>query len=405
MTDSTQRQAGPVFDSEASIRRMVAAYRRGPADRIPIMSPIPWQPNGDIDSKQFGDWRDAEGFREVARMVQKHCDVRPTYSSIGYPGVWAGTSYQRFLEAPAEHIETLPVETLNNGLRRHTTLLHTPKGDLKWAYEEEPGIFTNWDMHKPIQSPDDVEKMLSVPYTFTPPDPADYEPFRKRRSEMGENATGGSGVNSMVAMLCGMMDYERLLEWILTEPTLVKMLADEWLRRVGEKVDWMLSQGVGPFWHFNGVERACPPMMSPKQWDELVVAYDGEIMRRIKAADPDAKIHVHCHAKSGTLLDSFVAMGVDSTDPVEPPPQGDTDIVKAKQAYDGRLLFFGNIQFLDMETGTPDDIEALVKRAITGGGKRNIVLMTTAGPHQRPTERFIANAKRYIEAGLKHGEL
>ena len=75
----------------------LAAYRRDPADRVPIMSPIRWAPTGDIDAEEFGDWRDEAGFREIAHMVQQHCDVRPTYSSVGYPGVWAGVSYQRFL--------------------------------------------------------------------------------------------------------------------------------------------------------------------------------------------------------------------------------------------------------------------------------------------------------------------
>jgi len=402
-TTVAQNPTTPEFDVDASQRRMLAAYRREPTDRIPIMPPISWAPGADIDQMEFGDWRDEESFRKIARLVQRYCDVRPTYSSVGYPGVWAGTSYQRFLEASAEHIEQLPSETLSNGFTRHTTLLHTPKGDLKWVYEEEPGIFTKWDMHKPIQAPEDVEKMLSVPYKFEPPNPAEYEPYRLRRAELGEDATGGCGINCMVAMLCGMMSYELLLEWTITEPTLIKLLADEWLRRVGEKVDWLLARGVGPFWHFNGVERACPPMMSPQQWDEFVVAYDGEVMRRIKATDPHARIHVHCHARVRTLLDSFVALGVDSTDPVEPPPQGDADIGEVKREYDGRLVFFGNIQFLDMETRTPDEVEELVRRAIEAGGKRNIVLMTTAGPHERLTERFTANAVRYIEAGLKYG--
>ena len=79
-------------------------------------------------------------------------------------------------------------------------------------------------------------------------------------------------------------------------------MADTWLERTGEKVDWLLSQGVGPFWHFNGVERAAPPMMGPRQWEHWVVPYDGELMRRIKDADPEARIHVHCHGKVRTLL-------------------------------------------------------------------------------------------------------
>ena len=146
-------------------------------------------------------------------------------------------------------------------------------------------------------------------------------------------------------------------------------------------------------------------MMGPRQWDEWVVPYDGEIMRRIKAADPEATIHVHCHGKVRMLLDSFVEMGVDSVDPVEPPPQGDAEISEVKQAYDGKLVFLGNIEFLDMETKGPDEIEELVRKAIEDGGKANVILYPSAGPHQRPTDHFLANAERYIEAGLKYGRM
>ena len=87
---------------------------------------------------------------------------------------------------------------------------------------------------------------------------------------------------------------------MLTEPTVHKLremklgaMADAWLERVWAKTSFLLDRGVGPFWHFNGVERASPPMMGRRQWDSLVVPYDGEIMRRIKSRDPEAKIHVH----------------------------------------------------------------------------------------------------------------
>ena len=114
---------------------------------------------------------------------------------------------------------------------------------------------------------------------------------------------------------------------------------------------------------------------------------------------------MHCHGKVGTLLDSFVEMGVDSTDPVEPPPQGDVDMVALKQAYDGKLVFLGNIEFLHMETLQPDQIEALVRRAIEGGGKRNVMLWPSSGPHERPSDLLLANVERYIEAGLKYGQM
>jgi hypothetical protein len=393
------------FDYQASCCRICGTYRREQVDRIPITSPLPWQPHGDIDAVEFGDWRDEERFRRVARLVQEHCDPKPPHNRVSIPRVFAPQSYQRFLEAPQEYVEELPPVKVSAIRTRHTTLLHTPKGDLKWVYEEDEGIFTRWDIHKPVQCVEDVAKLLSVPYAFDPPDPSAFEPFRRHRAEMGENAVGGAGVNSMVAMLCGIMAYELMLEWVMTEPGLIKSLADTWLERTGEKVDWLLAQGVGPFWHFNGVERAAPPMMGPRHWDRWVVPYDGELMRRIKAADPGNRIHVHCHGKVRTLLDSFVEMGVDSTDPVEPPPQGNADIVEVKEAYDGKLVFLGNVEFLDMETRQPDEIEALVRRAIEGGGKKNVILMPSSRPHARPSDLCLANAECYIEAGLKYGEM
>ncbi|MBN1641379.1 MAG: hypothetical protein JXA09_09090 [Anaerolineae bacterium] len=393
------------FDYEASCRRVCGTYRREPVDRVPILSPIPWHPARDVDATTFGDWRDEERFRRVCRLVQAHCDLKPPFNRVGIPRVFAPQSYQRFLEAPQEYVEEFPPERVSAIRTRYTTILHTPKGDLTWIYEQDDGIFTNWDVHKPVQCAEDVERLLSVPYRFDPPDPSTCDAFRAHRAEMGKNAVGGGAVNSMVAMLCGIMSFQLLLEWVIAEPGLIQDLADAWLERTGGKVDWLLSQGVGPFWHFNGVERASPPMMGPKQWERWVVPYDGEIMRRIKAADPDARIHVHCHGRVRTLLDSFVDMGVDSTDPVEPPPQGDADMVELKQSYDGKLVFLGNIEFLDMEIQPPDELEALIRRAIEGGGKRNVILMTSAGPHERPSDLLLTNVERYIEAGLKYGQM
>jgi hypothetical protein len=96
-------------------------------------------------------------------------------------------------------------------------------------------------------------------------------------------------------------------------------------------------------------------------------------------------------------------MGVDSTDPVEPPPQGNANITQLKEAYDGRLVLVGDIEFLHMETKQPDEIEELVRRAIEDGGKKNVMLMPSSRPHARPSDLFLANAERYIEAGIRYG--
>jgi len=392
-------------DLRASSRRLMACYRGEQADRVPICSPIPWHPMRDIDQDPPTGWRAEERFARVARMVQEHCDPSVPYSPVAKPRVFSRISYQRFLEASDEYIEDLPTERVRPNRTRYQKVLHTPKGDLFWTYDVDDGIETLWDMHRPIQSPEDVEKMLSVPYRFRPPDAGQFDAYRAHRREMGADCIGGGGVNSMVAMLCGMMPFQLLLEWVVAEPGLLKMLADAWLERVSEIVEYLQGQGVGPFWHFNGVERASPPMMGPKQWDEWVMPYDGEVMRQIKSRDSEARIHVHCHGKVGTLLERFMEMGVDSTDPVEPPTQGDIEFADAKRLVDGRMVLFGNIEFVDMELCSPDEVEQKVRHAIEDGGKAHTVIFPSSTPHERPTERFLANAERYIEAGLRYGAM
>lgn len=392
-------------DLKASSRRIMAAYRGEPADRVPILSPISWHPCRDIDAEKPGGWRADPDFVRLARLVQEHCDPQPPFNAVTYPPVFSRFGYQRFCEVSDDLVVERPVEQISAVRRRHTYVLPTPKGDLTWAYEEDEGIETSWDVKKTIERPEDVDKLFSVPFTFDKPDAALFEPFRAWRQEMGSDCIGGAGVNSMVAMLVGMMDYELVLEWVLTEPALIRSLADAWLERVWAKVDFLLSQGVGPFWHFNGVERASPPMMGPRQWEELVVPYDGEIMRRIKQRDPEARIHVHCHGRVGTLLDSWLELGVDSIDPVEPPPQGDIEFAEAKRRVDGRITLFGNIEFCWLDLETPDKVEAAVRRALEEGGKQHMVLCTSAAPHERHTPRFTANAIRYLETGLKYGAL
>jgi len=390
-------------DLDPSSRRILAAYGRGTADRIPIASPIAWQPTQDIDRNPPDGWRARPEFVQVARMVQQHCDRRPPHSPAGRPDVFRAISYWRFLMAPAEFVETRPPQQISPIRNRHTTVLHTPKGDLLWTYDKDQGVNTQWDRVKPINSPADVDKMLSVPYRFDPPDPTEFDAFRTHRAEAGPFALCGVGICSMVAMLVGMMPYQTVLEWVLTDPARLKALADAWLERTREKVAFLLDQGVGPFWHFNGVERACPPMMGPRQWDELVLPYDGEIMRLIKARDPDSLIHVHCHGKVARLLPLFLNMGVDSTDPVEPPPQGDIELDDARRVVGDRMTLYGNIEFLDMERCEPDEIEQKVRSAIDRAGTERTFLCPSSAPHEAHTERFTANAIRYIEAGLKYG--
>jgi len=88
---------------------------------------------------------------------------------------------------------------------------------------------------------------------------------------------------------------------------------------------------------------------------------------------------------------------------VEPPPQGDISLAEARRRVGDKLTLFGNIEFCWMDMATPEEIERAVRRAIDEGGKERFVLMPSATRHERHTERFNANALRYIETAIEYG--
>ncbi|NLT41400.1 MAG: hypothetical protein GXX93_01875, partial [Anaerolineae bacterium] len=190
-----------MFDLKTSCRRIMAAYRGEAADRVPIASPISWQPYRRIDEEKPGGWRAEPDFIRVARLVEEHCDPRPPYSPVPIPRVFSRLGYQRFCEVSDDLVVELPVEKTGPIRSRHTYVLPTPKGDLTWAYEKDEGIETSWDVKKTIETSADVEKLMSVPFSFEKPDSALFEPFRAHRREMRRDCIGGVGINSMVAML------------------------------------------------------------------------------------------------------------------------------------------------------------------------------------------------------------
>jgi len=183
-----------VFDLKASSRRIMAAYRGEPADRVPIISPSTWRPHRSIDVEKPGGWRADPDYIRLARLVEEHCDVQPPFNAVHFPRVFSRLGYQRFCEVSDDLVIEKPVERVGGIRRRHTYVLPTPKGDLTWAYEEDEGIETSWDVKKTIETPEDVEKLMSVPFTFDKPDSALFEPFRAHRREMGRDCLGGAGV-------------------------------------------------------------------------------------------------------------------------------------------------------------------------------------------------------------------
>ncbi len=195
----------------------------------------------------------------------------------------------------------------------------------------------------------------------------------------------------------------QFLEWCASKSALIEKLIAIRFERTYQRLEYVLKNGFTGCFIFGGAELATPPMMSPELFDAFVVKYDSRLFDLVHRYA--GLVRVHCHGNVKDALSKFIDMGADALDPLEPPPQGDIEMDDAKRICGGRMTLLGNIEFSDLETLTPMEIEEKVKRAICDGGKERFILYPASRSISALTDRFTANAIRYVEAGIKYGEL
>src|SRR6185369_16115499 len=153
-----------------------------------------------------------------------------------------------------------------------------------------------------------------------------------------------------------------------------------------------------------GPEYMTPPYLPPELFRRFMWPHCTRMTQFIHEAG--AKVRLHCHGKIAQVLDMILDMGVDGTDPCEPPPDGDLPLNEVKRRCMARgVSVWGNIELKVLEHATPRDVRANVRQVMdqakTGGG---FVLMPTAGPINLPlSPRTEDNYKAFIDAGLEFG--
>ena len=114
---------------------------------------------------------------------------------------------------------------------------------------------------------------------------------------------------------------------------------------------------------------------------------------------------IHSHGKIAKVLDHFLELGAEALDPIEPPTQGDITLAEAKKKCAGRMCLCGGIELVELENGTPESVDKLVKscmdQAKAGGG---YMMLPTACPINTPlSKRTEANYYTFIKSAIKYG--
>jgi len=140
-------------------------------------------------------------------------------------------------------------------------------------------------------------------------------------------------------------------------------------------------------------------MMRPEAYDEYVVPYEGKIIQWLK--ERGCLIRAHCHGKVRHALPRMIEMGVDATDPVEPPPAGDVTYAEARELAGDKLTLMGNLEFDMLEHADTQTVQKHV-RDVLSHGPRRLIIGASAGPISAVTPKLVDNYKAWIDAVLEY---
>ena len=377
-------------------KRMLAALRGEPVDWAPI-----WLREGfEIDEETpdpndfLNGWRADPVYQSLKSYVEPHIEMTTK---------WSAGHMNRFLMIPPHAVYAGERETRGEDMIRRG-FIRTPSGDLPFAHQWKWHNNNSWLTEHPVSSVDELRAVASIPWKL------DRDLIRRTAAQSypkAQAAVGNRGVlrfsvSSPIVVISGLMSLQLFLELSYTHRSYMHELLQEITRRTMDVLRVVFEDDayLDTTANFGGSEQVTPPMMAPELFDEFVVPYDGPLVSYLRSRG--ILVNVHCHGKVRHALRCMREMGVDSTDPVEPPPAGDVTFAQAQEIVDGRVTLIGNLEFDELTHLDPPAIRARVKEIFQNGNRR-IILGTSAGPNTAVSQHVADNYRALVDAGLTFG--
>ncbi|MGQ9514111.1 MAG: uroporphyrinogen decarboxylase family protein [Thermoproteota archaeon] len=281
----------------------------------------------------------------------------------------------------------------------HILKVETPKGTLssitRDTIKDRPYV-GSWTLKHFLETDEDIEKFLSIPYVPTTPN---FGSLNEERRWLGDRGVMVIGISDPVGVVGQLFPLSRFFLHCLERKQIIKEMLELMFERIYDYLEKVLKVDEDSVIEISGPEFVAPPFLDPSYFRELVVEYDRELIELIHQHSHLASIH--CHGKVGKLLESIAEMGTDALHPIEPPPSGDADLADAKRRVGEKICLIGNIQLDDLVRRREGELEERCKEAIEkaalGGG---FILEPTATPLP---DTPVKNLIRFVKAGRKFG--
>lgn len=357
-----------------SRERLLAALRCRPVDRLPVTL-YEFHPFG-------GCWAAGEpSYRPLLDAQSRLGDVlvfAPTGTGLfGDPNAVRESPAR---DGAADGAGTAPVRAVRT--------LDTPRGPLTSVTRRDPGVVTTWTLKHFIETREDVERFLSIPYAFHPPG---IDAIRRLEAAVGDRGVLNFSVGDPLGNVVGLCDFAFFVETALADPGIVREMLDRASRYLADLVDALGAAFRDACFRFWGPEYCGAPLMNPRvHFRDLVVERVGPLVDRVHATGNLAVLH--CHGRLDALLEPILETGCDVLEPLEvlPVTTADVTLADVRRRVGGRLCLAGGMQAVDLDTGTPELVRARVRRIAAEAGTVGTIVLPTSTPLQVPLPPAIA---------------
>ena len=212
-------------------------------------------------------------------------------------------------------------------------------------------------------------------------------------------------ISDPVCEIADLFEFSQFMVLAVTNEKVISRLFDAVFERQYHALNILLEHAPKPMlFRLCGPEYATPPYLSHRYFEKFVKNYDKKIIQLIH--HHDSYVRIHSHGCVASVLDDFIEMGADATDPLEAPPDGDIELTDVVEKYGDKISLMGNLQLKFLEQEPPNEIETRVREMVqTGKLAKSYIAMPTSAPINIPlTPRSEENYLRFIDTAIKHGE-
>ncbi|GHT99466.1 hypothetical protein FACS1894142_7060 [Spirochaetia bacterium] len=278
-----------------------------------------------------------------------------------------------------------------------TTTWNTPRGVLREREMVSTIGGPGYTIEHAIKSPQDIEAILSIPYE---PFPMDAKSYFQADAKAADRGIAAFGLDHPSYALQRLMGSELLAIFSIDERELLHRIINVFAARVLDHAKKAIDAGVRGVFAWVGPELFIPPLMAPNDFEDFCFDYDKTLCDLIHNAG--GYTWLHCHGKIAKFVDRFIDMGIDVLNPLEPPKNGDVDMMSLVGQFGNRMGWEGNIEIQEIIQASPERLVNLIRSCVAAGRTSGrFILCPSAGfmEYPFPESEYIRNLLIYLEEG------